>query len=910
MKKYMIYLFLFITIAIYCEGVLPEGEGTIESPFLIETLDNLRYISENSDMWSGYSYLQTADIDASASINWNLGKGFKPLGEAYHQEVWGGDGFYTVYYYTPFDSTYDGGGYSISNLYINHLVPDYSWGPESTYIGFVSNQFSGSLKNINLIDITVNGGDHVGGLVSYTEGYINNCSVTGTVTGYSLNIGGLVGESNDALIVNSNFSGDVTGYKYTSSLIGQCTNSIIRNCNTSGSVTAHFSCSGLVTYISDGNEIEDCAVDVQIYCDSDNDYDDKSAGFFDALHNLIPSSSFSAGSNTSDYSTVSNTFYSSNSSVNNVHRNVFGKLSEVEFQQWLDNDKVFDPDDYFSYSNGSYIINTEEEFKKLNYFYSRSDLEFILGSDITLGEESTSPILMFNSNLDGNGHTISGLDIDAGQSQLGLFGLIEIDGVIENLNLDNFQIWGDDFIGCMAGICKGEITDCQVDGSLYCGDSCGLLVGYLDYYGKIIRSTTYGNIDGHDKLGGIVGEVTIWRSQLDISSCNSYVSIEGNDYLGGIIGRYGVALDCFFDGEIEGNDYVGGIIGNSINTGSITSGCESHGIIQGNATVGGISGNAHVINCMSDANVNGEDKVGGISGESRFIESSYYLGEVSGNTYVGGIVGLISLSGDSRVEKCFSDGVIKGRVYVGGIAGYASEPIYNLYSAIKDCYSKSVITFYNPSTLSYQYIGGIIGKAESVIIDNCYTTSLIILATGTEIGGFSGEVNNILGTRNSFWSSELAGIDYSASGTDITINQLQTQSTFTDSGWDFETTWFLDSEQNDGYPIIRNVHYTDNTDDELNQTVEQVTSMKSAYPNPFNPETNIDFYVEKDDVASLVIYNLKGQVVKKFSSFGHGQHKVVWNGKNDDNRLVSSGIYLYRLKGKTSNIMKKVTLMK
>ena len=68
--------------------------------------------------------------------------------------------------------------------------------------------------------------------------------------------------------------------------------------------------------------------------------------------------------------------------------------------------------------------------------------------------------------------------------------------------------------------------------------------------------------------------------------------------------------------------------------------------------------------------------------------------------------------------------------------------------------------------------------------------------------------------------------------------------------------------------------------------------------------------MEKDDVASLVIYNLKGQVVKKFSSFGHGQHKVVWNGKNYDNRLVSSGIYLYRLKGKTSNIMKKVTLMK
>ena len=80
------------------------------------------------------------------------------------------------------------------------------------------------------------------------------------------------------------------------------------------------------------------------------------------------------------------------------------------------------------------------------------------------------------------------------------------------------------------------------------------------------------------------------------------------------------------------------------------------------------------------------------------------------------------------------------------------------------------------------------------------------------------------------------------------------------------------------------------------------------YPNPFNPTTKIKFSLQSPNDVDLSIYNLKGQKISTLvSGFkDRGNYSVVWNGKDQYGKNVSSGIYLYKLKlnGKIQKIRK------
>ncbi len=86
----------------------------------------------------------------------------------------------------------------------------------------------------------------------------------------------------------------------------------------------------------------------------------------------------------------------------------------------------------------------------------------------------------------------------------------------------------------------------------------------------------------------------------------------------------------------------------------------------------------------------------------------------------------------------------------------------------------------------------------------------------------------------------------------------------------------------------------------------------SNYPNPFNPETTINFNLPQDSKVVLDIYNLKGQRVKRLVSdnFVKGNHQVVWNGTNEASQDVTSGVYLYKIVTDKSQIIKKMILQK
>jgi len=85
-------------------------------------------------------------------------------------------------------------------------------------------------------------------------------------------------------------------------------------------------------------------------------------------------------------------------------------------------------------------------------------------------------------------------------------------------------------------------------------------------------------------------------------------------------------------------------------------------------------------------------------------------------------------------------------------------------------------------------------------------------------------------------------------------------------------------------------------DDPIIPAVENVISATN-YPNPFNPSTTIAFSLPKAGIATVEIYNLKGQKVRSLlnAKLPSGDHKAVWDGSNDNNQPVSSGIYFYRV---------------
>lgn len=69
------------------------------------------------------------------------------------------------------------------------------------------------------------------------------------------------------------------------------------------------------------------------------------------------------------------------------------------------------------------------------------------------------------------------------------------------------------------------------------------------------------------------------------------------------------------------------------------------------------------------------------------------------------------------------------------------------------------------------------------------------------------------------------------------------------------------------------------------------------YPNPFNTTTRIGYFLYSDMKIKLEILNISGNLIKTLVN-GHqnaGLHEVVWNGENNYGKIVSSGIYFYKL---------------
>jgi hypothetical protein len=105
---------------------------------------------------------------------------------------------------------------------------------------------------------------------------------------------------------------------------------------------------------------------------------------------------------------------------------------------------------------------------------------------------------------------------------------------------------------------------------------------------------------------------------------------------------------------------------------------------------------------------------------------------------------------------------------------------------------------------------------------------------------------------------------------------------------------------------------TENDDESGNVQVPAIR-MQQNFPNPFNPVTKIEYVLQKD-VADMEIsvYNIRGQKVKVLLDgvAEKGVHSLIWDGTDDNDKAVSSGVYFYKLHSGSKTISRKMVLMK
>jgi hypothetical protein len=95
--------------------------------------------------------------------------------------------------------------------------------------------------------------------------------------------------------------------------------------------------------------------------------------------------------------------------------------------------------------------------------------------------------------------------------------------------------------------------------------------------------------------------------------------------------------------------------------------------------------------------------------------------------------------------------------------------------------------------------------------------------------------------------------------------------------------------------------------------IPQSIQILQNYPNPFNNSTTIKYFLNTNESSvELLIFNLQGKKVKTLKSdMGiKGEHTVQWNSTDDNNHIVSSGIYLLHLKTSQQQLSKKIILIK
>ena len=207
------------------------------------------------------------------------------------------------------------------------------------------------------------------------------------------------------------------------------------------------------------------------------------------------------------------------------------------------------------------------------------------------------------------------------------------------------------------------------------------------------------------------------------------VNIIGEDYIGSLAAySNGVINNCYVTGTVSSRNYeswVGGLVGNTGFYGSISY-CYSTANVSGNDYVGGLVGSTSITvkNCYATGNIQGRDRIGGLLGYSSYgvgsyVSDSYATGDVI-STGANGGGGLVGESGAAPIRNCFATGNVKLTNYDAG--------------------------------------GGLIGKGDNARVYNSYASGKVTVKNGDDIGGLIGYISiSNTQTTDCYYNKETTG---------------------------------------------------------------------------------------------------------------------------------------------------------
>lgn len=266
-------------------------------------------------------------------------------------------------------------------------------------------------------------------------------------------------------------------------------------------------------------------------------------------------------------------------------------------------------------------------------------------------------------------------------------------------------------------------------------------------------------IENNKRYQGLFGALSGTITDLTIK----YSKINGGDTVGAIVGlNEGNISNCKVENtEISGTKKVGGIAGVSM-TGTTIDNSETSEttIVTGETYVGGIIGyinnNAIIKNCKNFAEIKGKEYVGGVTGIAFYGTelSSCFNGSktINGENYIGGIAGYSAAHIVKSYNQNLNDNncVVTGKNYVGGIVGLNYE-----MGDITECFNNGKIIVLEDNC------GGIVGL-NNATISNCYNKGEIdcTQTKGLKIGGICGQNTSECSIYNSYNIGKINNVSY------------------------------------------------------------------------------------------------------------------------------------------------------
>lgn len=544
------------------------GSGTANDPYLVASVEHLDAVRN----FPNAHFRQVADIDLDVPP-WNSSEGWSPIGTE------ASDGFTGVY---------DGNAHTISGLYIDR--------PANAQGLFGHLTDGGQIRNLGLVDVSVNGGNwYIGGLVGRAMGgQIKNSFVTGNVSGQDRQVGCLVGRMDSqgefpGLVENVYSHCTVSGQDRVGGLIGKLPtgDQQIRNVYSFGPV------SGTGTYVNP-------LIGRRSFSFSEPNSSYWVLGEFTITDELQgqPKTIEQMGQFTTflwwDFKGES---INGSQGIWNVGN---GRNNGMPYLAWQYPD---DPGIDAGFAGGSgtqadpFLISTPQQLALINFQYlNNSNIHFALLNDIDLGAsifsqgEGWVPIgtsqyrassvvpldaaKYFSGHFDGRGHAVTNLTINRlwGSDQ-GLFGLAH-GATLRNLLVTDIDIVGGYLhIGGLVGrAISSEIEDVVVSGELRgfgtafispTAAYAGGLVGYLADLSSVSRCAAMVNMTGWDDVGGLVGSSE--SSVITESWANAWVRCRSScGGLVGIVKEGSEVADSYSRGQVStrsAGTQLGGFLG-------------------------------------------------------------------------------------------------------------------------------------------------------------------------------------------------------------------------------------------------------------------------------------------------------------------------------------------------------------